>query len=49
MNTLKLVCCLFIGLIIKEEKEVDHPKAQKSCALKARIKLMTRWVLDRKL
>ena len=29
MNTLKLVCCLSNGLRIKEEKEVDHLKAQK--------------------
>ena len=29
MNTLKLVCCLSNGLRIKEQKEVDHLKAQK--------------------
>ena len=29
MNTLKLVCCLSNALRIKEEKEVDHLKAQK--------------------
>ena len=29
MNTLKIVCCLSNGLRIKEEKEVDHLKAQK--------------------
>ena len=40
------MCCLFNGLKIKEQREMDDREAQKSSKLQARTKLTTLRVLD---